>query len=241
MTQYEYRPDYRRHLPHYQPRGTILFVTFRLAGSIPVEVIRRLKAEDEARELRLIQTVEGPEQHRLLYEERKRQFGRFDAVLDRAGNGPYWLREARIAAIVDEALRYRDGDVYDLDVFCIMPNHVHAVYAPRPKDGDDYHALQAILHSLKRHTARQANKVLGREGAFWQHESYDHVVRNPDEWGRIVSYVIHNPVKAGLVDRWENWPWTYARWRESRELGDLANRGTGELRDLANRATGEAE
>ena len=53
------------------------------------------------------------------------------------------------------------------------------------------------------------NQRLGRSGAFWQHESYDHCVRNPNELKRIVTYVLNNPVKTGLVDRWEKWPWNY--------------------------------
>ena len=92
-----------------------------------------------------------------------------------------------------------------------MPNHVHALFRPLEKSDGHYHALQTILHSLKRHTARQANKVLGREGAFWQHESYDHVVRDQKEWERIVAYVINNPVKAGLVENWQDWPWTWLK------------------------------
>ena len=45
-------------------------------------------------------------------------------------------------------------------------------------------------------------------GSFWQAESYDHVVRN-GELERIISYVLENPVKAGLVEDWEQWPYTY--------------------------------
>ena len=67
------------------------------------------------------------------------------------------------------------------------------------------------MQSLKGYTARKANHILGRSGAFWHHESYDHCVRNPNEWQRIVSYVLNNPVKAGLVDEWENWRWSYYR------------------------------
>jgi REP element-mobilizing transposase RayT len=65
------------------------------------------------------------------------------------------------------------------------------------------------MHSLKRYTARQANQLLGREGAFWQHENYDHVVRDEEEWQRIITYILNNPVKAGLVQNWEDWEWTY--------------------------------
>ncbi|MAU00364.1 MAG: hypothetical protein CL608_24750 [Anaerolineaceae bacterium] len=62
------------------------------------------------------------------------------------------------------------------------------------------------MHSLKRYTAVEANKVLGRQGQFWQHESYDHIVRDEAELQRIRQYVLNNPVKAGLVDSAEQWP-----------------------------------
>ncbi len=51
----------------------------------------------------------------------------------------------------------------------------------------------------------------GAEGAFWQHESYDHVIRNGPELGRIVRYILDNPVAAGLCKNWEDWPWTYVK------------------------------
>jgi putative transposase len=42
--------------------------------------------------------------------------------------------------------------------------------------------------------------MLGRTGEpFWRRESYDHWVRNDDEWRRIAAYIENNPVKAGLA------------------------------------------
>jgi REP element-mobilizing transposase RayT len=211
MSQYDYKPEYERNLPHIQPPGATLFITFRLAGSIPLEVLRQLKEEAEAREKQIAQSADADEQASLLYQERKRQFGRWDDALDHASNGPFWLQQPEIAATVAESLHYRDSKVYALDVFCIMPNHVHTVFTPLAKEEGVCHALQTIMHSLKRRTARQANNILGCEGQFWQHESYDHIVRDQPEWERIVHYVLNNPVKAGLVISWEEWPWTYLR------------------------------
>ncbi|MBF9223056.1 hypothetical protein I2H31_18280 [Hymenobacter sp. BT662] len=68
--------------------------------------------------------------------------------------------------------------------------------------------LVKTLQRLKSYTATRANKVLGRTGAFWQAESYDHVVRN-GELERVLAYVVENPVKAGFVEDWEQWPHTY--------------------------------
>jgi putative DNA methylase len=90
--------------------------------------------------------------------------------------------------LVAESLHYRDGKVYTLHAFCVMPNHVHLVCTPLEKPNGIYHSLTAILHSLKRYTAREANRILGRQGAFWQAESYDHLVRDEGEFRRIIAY-----------------------------------------------------
>ena len=71
--------------------------------------------------------------------------------------------------------------------------------------------LSAIMQSLKGYTARKINLPLGRSGTFWEEESYDHVVRDEAEFARIVSYVLNNPVKAGLVQDWQEWKWSYKR------------------------------
>ena len=84
-----------------------------------------------------------------------------------------------------------------------MPNHVHLVISLKEQIN-----LHEVLHSLKRHTARDCNKLLNRTGAFWQHESYDHVIRD-GEFGRIVFYVLRNPVKAGLCKKFSDWPYSY--------------------------------
>ena len=207
-----YRQSYRRHLPHIQPPGAVLFVTFRLAGSLPPAVQRRLHAEAEWVEKQIARISDRQEKVARALQEHKRMFAQWDAALDSNRQRPQWLEQAPVAAMVAESLRYRDQNVYDLDTFCVMGNHVHVVFAPRTKDGGGYYSLPAIMHSLKLYTATQANKLLHRSGAFWQQEYYDHVVRDEAEWQRIRQYVINNPVKAGLVSEWDAWPWTYGKW-----------------------------
>ena len=62
-----------------------------------------------------------------------------------------------------------------------------------------------------RDDVREANKMLERSGAFWQHESYDHIARNEHELDRIIHYVFNNPVKAGLIKKAEKWRWNYVK------------------------------
>jgi putative transposase len=201
---------YRRNLPHYQPPGATCFVTFRLAGSLPHEVVARFK-EDRAKAQR--QHFETGGEEGGINQRKKRHFARFDKLLDTAGQGPRWLGNAVAAKVVSDAIHFRDGREYELLAYCIMPNHVHLVITLERNDI----SLYKVLQSLKRFTAREANKILARSGAFWQHESYDHVVRDGKELIRVIAYVLRNPEKAGLVDTWKSWRWSYSRedvWRD---------------------------
>ena len=202
---------FRRKLPHYQPAAGIFFITFRLANSLPREIVIRLRKERED-ELR-----QAGQDKILSYKVQKKYFGKYDEYLDRVQHGPMWLRDKRIAKIMADTLHYWDGKRYELLSYCIMPNHVHVVLSvaqeqPVGQVNNLSYVLSRILHSIKRHTAREANILLGRTGAFWQHESYDHVVRDGKELERVVAYVLNNPMTAGLTTDWQQWKWSYLRY-----------------------------
>ena len=211
MSQFSYKNFYRRNLPHIQPEGATLFITFRLANSLPKEVIERLLAEKEQAEEKINQLTDKMEREKQLYVER-RYFGKWDEALDTLNHGEKYLSNPQVADLIAESLHYRDGKVYDLEAFCIMPNHVHLVNTPLKEADGKYRSLSKIMHSLKRHTAHESNLILSRTGTFWQHENYDHFVRDADELERIIKYVLHNPVKAGLVDDWSKWKWSYCKY-----------------------------
>jgi putative transposase len=104
-------------------------------------------------------------------------------------------------ALDQGAAEYR---LYNLLAWVIMPNHVHVVFDP-------LRDLPKITRWIKGSTARTANLLLGRTGQpFWQYESYDHCVRTSQELTRVIHYVEHNPVNAGLVKSIDDWPWSSA-------------------------------
>ncbi len=114
--------------------------------------------------------------------------------------------------MIADALRHFHEKHYLLDEWVVMPNHVHLVLWPMPN-----HTLSDILRSRKRHTAREANLILGRTGeTFWQHESYDHWIRNDEEKTRIRRYIRNNPVTAKLCQSPEEWRWGSAYFAEAR-------------------------
>lgn len=137
----------------------------------------------------------------------KRLFARFDAALDRCQEGAHWLHQLPIAEIVAaELLRLAELGVA-VQCFCIMPNHVHfLVQLPE----DESFLFARMMQLLKGRTAVAANRLLHRSGQpFWQAESYDHLVRTDDEAERVMTYILNNPVKAGLAAEWQEWPFSY--------------------------------
>ncbi|MCJ7738580.1 MAG: transposase [Anaerolineae bacterium] len=211
MSQFDYKLFYKRSLPHQQPAGAALFVTSRLVGSLPAPVVAQLRIEAHRLEMALGEVNVGDERDNTAYSYQRQLFGKWDTALDTSGTGPRWLSDGTVAGLVADSIRYRDGSVYDLLAFCIMPNHMHLVFTPLNDDDGHPYGLSKIMQSLKGYTARECNRILGRQGGFWRHESYDHWVRDEAECERIVRYVTANPVKAGLVGHWEDWPWTYVR------------------------------
>jgi putative transposase len=208
---------YRRKLPHWHPEGQMFFITFRLANSLPTHIIQELEAERE-REKQIIRTkLSSIQQRDELYKLEKKYFGRFDAWLDRCiEESPRWLADENIARIVTDEIHALDGERYRLISYCIMSNHVHLVIDTAEHNVKSAHAgvtapypLADTLKRLKGRTARLCNLALGRNGTFWHHESYDHVIRNQKEYKRIIWYTLSNPVKAGLAEKWEDWRFTF--------------------------------
>jgi hypothetical protein len=85
----EFQHSFRRHLPHIQPPGAMLFVTFRLAGSLPASIQAELLAEANRVKRELACLNDSQEQTHLAYLAHKRLFGRWDACLDSMTEGPH--------------------------------------------------------------------------------------------------------------------------------------------------------
>jgi putative transposase len=193
---------YQRSLPHWRQDGAMYFVTFRLGDSVPQAVCDEWDYERQmwlaARGLRANQNIETwQRQVERLPESEQRQFHKhfnrlFHVALDK-GHGACHLRVLGCPTIVRQRLFENDGGAYHLGDFVIMPNHVHLLILPAP--GTE---LEWLLKGIKGSTARQCNQLLGRSGRFWQPDSYDHIVRTPEELVQYRQYIADNPKKAGI-------------------------------------------
>ncbi len=177
-----------RRLPHLYPADRWLFLTWHLHGSLPPS--------------------QSPPPAKV---SAGQVFVWIDRYLDRSQHGPQFLHQEALVKLVTAALlSVAHLGHYRLGPFVVMANHLHVLLFPLVPPS-------RLLKSLKGFTARQANRLLGRTGEpFWQKESFDHWVRGEIEWNRIAGYIEDNPVKAGLVARAEDYPWSSAheQWRK---------------------------
>ena len=186
-------------LPHWYQPGVTYFVTFRTEDSVPQALLRSWHARRDVWlrrhgidpslpgwKLRLRQLPDLEREYNLRF---TREFMQY---LDR-GHGACPLRSADLAGIVAENLRHFDGIRYRLGDFVVMPNHVHLLACLIGET-----EIEKQCRSWKRYTAGKINQALGRQGRFWQEESFDHLVRSPGQFEYLQGYIAENPAKASL-------------------------------------------
>jgi putative transposase len=178
----------RGYLPHRDEPGLTQFVTFRLADSFP-EALRSEWA------------------HLWRIEDDRARRTQLEGYLDK-GRGSCHLQRAGLAKLVEDAVRCFHGQRYDLRAWVVMPNHVHALFRVESTP------MSEIVESWKKYTANEANKVLGRRGAFWEADYWDTYMRTTAHELQTVRYTENNPTKASLVRNPKEWPWSSARFRD---------------------------
>lgn len=183
---------YRRRLPHWQPAYATFAITFRLYGALPADQLLALKKEFQGDTKNWHQP------------DWNNYFRKFDEILDHSKSGPKWLVEPVIAQVVMGTFHYWHEKSYRLIAYCIMSNHVHLMIDETKRP------LFRILQSIKRYTARETNLLLDRtDQPFWQKETYDHVIRDEGDLTYQFNYLIQDPATAGIVTKWQDYPYTY--------------------------------
>lgn len=177
-------------LPHWEVVDRRYFVTVRLANSLPVSVAADLS-----------QILKETSEKDFLARSR-RYFRELEHWLD-ANSGALYLQDERIAEIlIDGFAHYERLGYWKVSAATVMPNHIHAFLRCGTL------SLSRVMQRFKQYTARESNRVLGRQGKrFWQREWFDHWSRSAQEDDRIISYIRNNPVRAGLVSQPDDWQW----------------------------------
>jgi putative DNA methylase len=187
----------RGYFPHFDGEGVTQHVCFHLFDSLPQHVLDKWREE-----LKSLPEKDAEVEKRM----------RIQNFLD-SGYGSCFLRDDRLAEIVENALLHFDGERYALHAWCVMPNHAHTLFTPEAG-----FKMSKIVHSWKSFTANECNKVLERTGKFWEHEPFDRYIRNERHYRNAIAYIENNPVKAGLCEKPEDWRWSSA-WRRVTPVG----------------------
>jgi REP element-mobilizing transposase RayT len=189
-----------RCLPHWFQPGVAVFLTFRTADSMPRKVIERWRNEQKEWLLRNGLSANIAIDESLVAQLPRPQQAEFRRLRDRLWHsslddchGACELRRPELARIVGDALLHFNGNRYDLDSFVVMPNHAHLLVQFRPQV-----SLSEQTESWLRFTARKINMHLGKRGAFWQSEPFDHLVRSAEQFDYLQGYIAENPRKANL-------------------------------------------
>ncbi len=105
-----------------------------------------------------------------------------------------------VIGAVERAMELRAHRLY---VYCLMPDHLHVLVSA----GDSGISVEQSIDRFKSITTNCAWK-LGLSGILWQASARDRVMRSGERLDTLVRYISDNPVRAGLVSCWMDWPYT---------------------------------
>ena len=182
----------RGYLPHFDGIVIPQFISIHLGDSVPREVIERWNRELNTR---------SSMQDRILLQTRIEKYAD-------QGYGEAYLKDNRLAEMVQETLLKDDGRKYRLSAWVVMPNHVHMLVTRFAN-----YTLSDIMQLFKSITSHKANKTLRRSGKFWMPEYFDRYIRTAEHYEKTVQYIENNPVKARLCPRPEDYPFSSAWFR----------------------------
>ena len=158
-----------KRLPHINLHEHYQFITFRTKDSIDSYV-------------NTLQNADIP--------TKQKQY-EIDKYLDEASSGAYFFDEK--IKIMRDVIFEKNNLLYELEVLCIMPNHVHLLI----KQQDD---ISKIMKFIKGKSGVVLNKSLSRNGAFWAEGYYDKVITDQKHYDGVFQYIVNNPIKANLKD-----------------------------------------
>lgn len=210
----EKKEFYRRTLPHFQQPGQAYFVTWNLKDVVPPKALLRytrkldeLKSQIEFHKKQKSGESIIEELKTTYYSIRRKYIKAYDDLLNLGENLIVDLSKPVNLKIIKEALHFWEDKRLENFAYCIMPNHVHWVFGLSKKDeNSDPVYLQDIMQSIKRFSANRINKLEKRTGTLWQKESFDTTIRDEKHLYNSINYTLQNPVSAGLVSDWKEWP-----------------------------------
>lgn len=117
-----------------------------------------------------------------------------------------FANNVNINVLLDSFCHYRKEQGFKIVAFCILPDHFHWLIIPAKRTD-----ISQIMKSVRGFSARKINKESNQCGRLWQHQFLDHIIRKDEDYKQHIYYIHNNPVKHGLVEEAEDYPWSSYR------------------------------
>jgi len=210
------KTEHTGNLPHFHRIGATFFITTHLHGSLPFDVLKKLK-EKRDKQIEATKQKGAVDEEKEIYMIHRAYFHEFDQLLDACLNSPTHLSNPKVAAVVEACIRKYDQVYYNLVSFTIMPNHIHLILDFSlqvkkiiPFEIAKYTNVSKVMNLIKGGSGFEANKILGNMGnPFWSNGYYDRYIRNQHHFLGAVNYTINNAVKAKICTHWMHHPFTW--------------------------------
>ncbi len=205
----------KQNIVHFPVGIAPVHINYRLHGSIPAAVKRKLalsRAKSRADLEQRLQELPTGLHHEAYTQEMAAINRRYEAEVERVphqpASGPMFLDQPPLRKIIIDSWKFlQDRGELVVHAVCVMSNHVHVIVSNPPEE--PLLDTGALMDRHKTFTARLCNQELNRSGtSFWAPKYFDRTVRQ-GAWLTAMWYVLNNPVKAGLVESWLEWPGIY--------------------------------
>ena len=117
-----------------------------------------------------------------------------------------------IAILRDAVARTRERFPFEIDAVVVLPDHLHAMWTLPPRDADFSTRWRLIktrfAKALPKEERLSAVRAKRGERGIWQHRFWEHLIRDEADYARHVDYCMINPVKHGLVNCVQDWPYS---------------------------------
>ena len=113
---------------------------------------------------------------------------------------PLFLNEKLNQQIINCLIEEKRRSSFKIFAYCLMPNHLHLLLAPFREEI----SVSRYIGAFKSRTTRMA-WAFGVSGKLWQGRFHDHILRRREDLKTIGQYILDNPVRKGLVSRWQDY------------------------------------
>ncbi|HET8943477.1 MAG TPA: transposase [Dehalococcoidia bacterium] len=131
----------------------------------------------------------------------------YSLTLNAERNRPHFTKDLFVRFSIAKLLDLAAAHKFEVLAYCFMPNHVHVLVKGLTRSS----RLKPFMQQFKQALGIAYKTEHGAQ--LWHRSYHDHVARTDEDLERAAAYIWANPVRAALVERIEDYPWSGPRER----------------------------